>query len=156
MLDHKQIGNQYMHQAKTINREHVNKKTKKHMMNLQTKVVGYGSDILDKIARNTSDLSKMRPGNGDKQALEEQEVQLPALSKAPSEKGSNRSRKQPNPEASSAGKESYELRSDEETRRYLTQIRQNLEEIERFEGLQLRKTAALASSQATLIPTTML
>lgn len=56
----KEIGDRYMHQAKSINREHITKKTKKNLMNLQTKVVGYGSDMMEKIGRNTADLSNIK------------------------------------------------------------------------------------------------
>ena len=59
-LGHKEIGDRYLHHARSINREHITKKTKKHLMNLQTKVVGYGSDIMERIARNTASLSNMK------------------------------------------------------------------------------------------------
>jgi hypothetical protein len=51
------MGKQYLEQAKQMHREQANKKNKKKLMNLNLKVIGYSSDIMEKIYRNTSDLS---------------------------------------------------------------------------------------------------
>lgn len=43
-----------------MHREHLVKKNKKKIMNINLKVVNYGSDIMNKIFRNTSDLSNFK------------------------------------------------------------------------------------------------
>jgi hypothetical protein len=43
-----------------LHREHVLKNKKKKLMNVNLKVINYAADIMDKISRNTSDLSKLR------------------------------------------------------------------------------------------------
>ncbi len=42
-----------------LRREHMMNKNKKKLMNVNLKVIGYNSDIMEKIFRNTSDLSNL-------------------------------------------------------------------------------------------------
>ncbi len=42
-----------------MHREHIMNKNKKKLMNVNLKVIGYNPDIMEKIFRNTSDLSNL-------------------------------------------------------------------------------------------------
>lgn len=53
------MGKKYLEQAKLLHREQVNKQQKKKIMNVNLKIIGYNSDIMEKIYRNTSDLSNL-------------------------------------------------------------------------------------------------
>jgi hypothetical protein len=57
-INPKEMGNQYLEQAKLMQRENQTKKNKKKLLNINLKVIGYTSDIMERIYRNTSDLSK--------------------------------------------------------------------------------------------------
>lgn len=53
------------------------KKNKKKLMNLNIKFIGYGADIMEKIYRNTSDLSNFPKQKEEK--LVEEPFKLPIL-----------------------------------------------------------------------------
>lgn len=57
------MGKRYLEQAKLIHREALVNNKKKKLMNLNLKVIGYNRDIMDRIFRNTSDLSKLEKLN---------------------------------------------------------------------------------------------
>jgi hypothetical protein len=52
------MGNQYLEQIKLIHKQHLVSKKKK-LMNLNLKVINYNPEIMDRILRSTSDLSKI-------------------------------------------------------------------------------------------------
>jgi len=53
------MGNQYLEQIKLIHKQHLVNKKKKKLMNLNLKVINYNPEIMDRILRSTSDLSKI-------------------------------------------------------------------------------------------------
>jgi len=53
------MGNQYLEQIKLIQKQHLVNKKKKKLLNLNLKVIDYNPEIMDRILRSTSDLSKI-------------------------------------------------------------------------------------------------
>jgi len=77
-------------------------------MNINLKVIGYTSDVMEKIYRNTSDLSKFKPVIDDISPIAE--IHLSEIPPQPITLQAN----------------DYNLVDDSETQKYLLQIKQNL------------------------------
>jgi hypothetical protein len=63
------MGNQYLEQVKMMHREHLRNKSKNKLMNLNLKVINYNSDMMERIFRNTSDLSHFNQVKKEEQYL---------------------------------------------------------------------------------------
>lgn len=95
-----------------MHREQLTKKNKKKLMNINLKFIGYGADIMDKIYRNTSDLSNFPKRKEEK--AEEAIRLLPVVKEEKKE------------EAAATVKLEFKLSDDLETERYLKQIKTSL------------------------------
>ena len=99
-VDAKEMGNQYLQYAKKLKEA---KKDKIKLLDINIKCIDYDGDMMNKIARNTGDLSKVR-------------MDPAPITTVQSKFDKNASLKLP----------IFELKDDEDTRKYLTQIRSNL------------------------------
>lgn len=103
---------------------------KKKMMNLNLKVINYSQPIMDRIFRNTSDLSKV-----DKPKLPPNDIEKEEEEEQPKENPS-----QPTPQPTITPNKFFVLSEDAETQRYLKQIKVNLLELEKINQQREDKT----------------
>jgi hypothetical protein len=53
-MDSKQVGNQYMEQIRIIQKEQSERLKRQKIMDINVKVIGYNSDIMEKISKNSN------------------------------------------------------------------------------------------------------
>lgn len=106
-LDAKEMGNQYLQYAKKL-KEMPKEKPKTRMMDINLKCIDYEGEMMNKIARNTGDLSKIK-------------VDMAPVTVQSGKFAQNASIKLP----------MFEMKEDDETKKYLSEIRSNLKELER-------------------------